>query len=75
MFGVAHIVSQIVGPIFFAENINGDIYSALIETDLPVLLENLPLRLRLNLWFQQDACPSHTSRVARASLNAVSTNG
>jgi len=43
------IGSQIVGPIFFDENINSDIYSALIETDLLVLLENLPLRLRLNL--------------------------
>jgi len=43
------IGSQIVGPVFFDENINSDIYSALIETDFPVLLENIPLRLRLNL--------------------------
>jgi len=49
--------------------INSDRYSALIVTDLPVLLENLPLQLRLNMWFQ-DACPSHTSRLARATLNA-----
>jgi len=37
------IGSQIVGPVFFDENVNDDIYSALIVTDLPVLLENLPL--------------------------------
>ncbi|KYN23489.1 hypothetical protein ALC57_04093, partial [Trachymyrmex cornetzi] len=65
------IGSEIVGPVFFDENLYGDRYSALIETDLPVLLENLPLKLRLDMWFQQDACRSHTSRVARTALNAM----
>jgi len=26
------------------------------------------------MWFQQDACPSHTSRVARAALNVMFPN-
>jgi len=43
-------------------------------TDLPVFLENLPLQLHLNMWFQQDACPSHTWRLARAALNAMFPN-
>jgi len=43
-------------------------------TDLPVLLENLPLQLRLNMWFQQNAYPSHTSRFACAALNAMFPN-
>jgi len=43
------IVSEIVGPVLFDENLNDDRYSALIVTDLPVLLENLPLQLRLNM--------------------------
>lgn len=46
----------------------------MIETHLPVLLEDLPLQLRLNMWFQQDACPSHTSRAARTVLNAMFPN-
>jgi len=54
------IGSQIVGPVFFDKNLNDDRYSTLIVTDLPVLLENLPLQLRLNMWFQHDACPSNT---------------
>jgi len=66
------IGSQIVGPVFFDETLNSDRYS-LIVTDLPVLLENLPLQLRLNMWFQQLAC-SHTSRLARAVLNAMFPN-
>ncbi|XP_026825353.1 uncharacterized protein LOC113562003 [Ooceraea biroi] len=68
------IGSQIVGPIFFEENLNADRYSALIETDLPILLENFPLQLRLDMWFQQDGCPSHTSRVVRTILNAMFPN-
>ena len=43
------IGSQIIGPVFFDENLNGNRYSALIMTDLPVLLENIPLQLRLNM--------------------------
>jgi len=68
------IRNQIVGPVFFDENLNGDRYSTLIVTDLPVLLENFPLQLHLNMWFQQDACPSHTSRLARTALNAMFPN-
>lgn len=41
------IGSRIIDSIFFQETLNADRYSALIETDLPVLLETLPLRLRL----------------------------
>ncbi|EZA54309.1 hypothetical protein X777_06139 [Ooceraea biroi] len=37
------IGNRIIGPIFFQETLNADRYSALIETDLPVLLETLPL--------------------------------
>jgi len=60
-------------PVFFDENLNSDRYSALIVTDLSVLLKNL-LQLRLNMWFQQDACLSYTSRFARAALNAMFPN-
>jgi len=43
-------------------------------TDFPVLLENHPLQLRLNMWFQQNACPLHTSRLVRAALNVMFLN-
>jgi len=43
------IESQIVNSVFFDENLNSDRYSALIVTDLLVLLENLSLQLRLNM--------------------------
>jgi len=46
MFGVTLLE---VGPVFFDKNLNGDRYSAVIVTDLPVLFENLPLQLHLNM--------------------------
>jgi len=39
---------EIVGPIFFENNLDSNKYSILLETELPVLLENFPLRLRLD---------------------------
>ncbi|KAF2889897.1 hypothetical protein ILUMI_16276 [Ignelater luminosus] len=44
------------------------------ETDLPDLLEYVPLQSRLNMRFQQDGCPAHTSRVARTQSDTRFTN-
>lgn len=68
------IGNQVVGPVFFDEKLNGTRYAIFIEKELPVLLENLPLQLRLDMWFQQNGCPSHTSRVARAIINNMFPN-
>ncbi|EGI62259.1 hypothetical protein G5I_09427, partial [Acromyrmex echinatior] len=43
----------------------------LLENELPRLLEDIPLQLRLNMWFQQDGCPAHTSVIARQQLNRI----
>ena len=34
------------------------------------MLEDLPLDLRQNLWFQQDGCPAHWARQAREAVSA-----
>lgn len=68
------IGDQILGPIFFDENLDRFRYAALIEQDLPNLLENLPLQLRLNMWFQQDGAPAHTARMSRQILNGTFPN-
>lgn len=65
---------KIIGPIIFDGNLNSQRYVQLLETDLPNLLEDIPLNLRLNMWFQQDGCPSHTARTPRAVLNRLFTN-
>jgi len=66
------IEKHVVGPFFFEEDLNGVRYANFIESDLPPLLESIPLQLRLNMFFQQDGCPAHTSRVARERLNDIS---
>jgi len=65
------IGKHVVGPHIFEENVNGIRYANFIENDLPPLLENILLQLRLNMFFQQDGCPAHTSRVARERLNEM----
>lgn len=62
---------HIVGPFFFEENLNGVRYANFIRNDLPRLLENIPIQLRLDMFFQQDGCPAHTARVARRRLNEM----
>jgi len=66
------IIGSRIDPIFFQETLSADKYSTLI--DLSILLETLPLRLRLGMWFQQYGCPSHTPRVARTVLNTTFPN-
>jgi len=36
---------------------------------LPAYLENVPLAVRLNLWYQQDGALAHNARIVRMFLN------
>ena len=60
---------QLVGPHFFEGKLNGPRYREFLETDLPFLLENVPLAVRQQMWFQHDGCPAHYSGVAREVLD------
>lgn len=59
------MIHNIIGPFFFDENFNGGKYVQMINEELPALSEDFPLSLRLCMWFQQDGCLSHTSRIGR----------
>lgn len=50
---------------------NGVKYSNFLQNDLPLLLEDVPLQQRRNIWYQQDGCPAHYSILARTVLNAM----
>lgn len=63
------IGDQVVGPIFFNNNLNAARYLQLLQTDLIPHLEDLPLDLRQRMWFHQDGCPAHTSHIIRNHLN------
>ncbi|OXU19464.1 hypothetical protein TSAR_014833 [Trichomalopsis sarcophagae] len=58
-----------IGPHFFERTINGPMYLEFLENDLPRYLENVPLKVRLHLWYQQDGAPVHYARDVRTFLN------
>lgn len=44
---------------FLPQILNGERYLYFLRTELPVLLEDIPLEQRLNSWFMMDGAPSH----------------
>lgn len=60
---------QIIGPFIFENPLNGTNYLQFLAEDLPVLLENVSLQTRTNMWFQHDGCPAHYSQNIREFLN------
>lgn len=61
--------NQVIGPEFIEGNINGQYYANFITNRLNELLEDVPLANRINIIFQQDGHPAHTSRQARRNLD------
>jgi hypothetical protein len=55
--------------VFLPPRINGETYAALVENQLPQLLEDVPLRARQRMIFQHDGAPAHYSRRVREILN------
>jgi len=54
--------NHIIGPHFFKESLNGEVYTDFLENILQ-LLENLPLDLCINMWMQHDGAPAHSIRI------------
>lgn len=63
------IGNHLVGPYFFNETLNGANYLHFLNYTLPVLLENVPLQLRRNMWYQHDGAPPHTTGAVGDFLN------
>ncbi|KYM95667.1 hypothetical protein ALC62_13685 [Cyphomyrmex costatus] len=58
-----------IGPYFFPAHLNVRIYADFNENQLPILLEDVPLRERETLIFQHDEAPAHYSRRVREFLD------
>ena len=61
--------NQIIGPHFFRGNLKGNMYLNFLQNDLPLLLEDIDLETRQNLWYQQDEAPPHFRLTVREYLN------
>jgi len=59
----------IIGPEFIQGNVNADYYANFLIHRLDEHLEDVPLANRLEIIFQQDGHPAHTSILTRIILN------
>lgn len=62
---------RIIGPYFFEESLNGNVFLDFLVNQLPLLLEDVPLETRQNLFLQLDGCPAHFAITVREHINAV----
>lgn len=65
---------RLVGPFILPQRLNGDNYANFLSQHLPELLENIPLNIRREMWFQHDGAPPHYSLLARQVLNDLYPN-
>lgn len=66
---VGIIGDYLIGPHFLPPRLNGDTYSQFLQEELPVLLDGIPLDVRMAMWFMHDGAPAHFSIRARRYLN------
>lgn len=63
------IGDYLIGPHFFPQRLNGEVYLDFLRNHLPVLLEDVPIGLRNTMWLLQDGAPPHFSLAVRQFLN------
>lgn len=63
------INNTLIGPHFLPVRLNANNFLEFLNTQMDDLLENIPLNLRRNFWFQLDGCPAHYGRGPRQWLN------
>lgn len=66
---VGIIGNFMVGPFRLPDRLDGASYLRFLQEILPELLEDLPLNLRLNMFFMHDGAPPHFARAVREYLN------
>lgn len=68
------IGSHLLGPIVLPPRLNGQLYHEFLLEQLPLILEDVDLQTRLNMWFMHDGAPPHFSLMAREHLNNAYPN-
>ena len=63
------IGDQLTGPHIFPQRLTGDIYTNLLQHELPAILENVPIQTRRQMCYQHDGASPHFSQVVRQYLN------
>jgi len=61
--------NHVIGPYFFDATLNEERYANFLTDTLPILLDNVPLDVRVRMWYQQDGAPAHRVRYCVNILN------
>lgn len=75
------IDNHIIGPIFFNEPLNAELYLNFLNEQIEQFLDNLPLNDLVQLYYQQDGAPPHNARAITDYLGEkfgdrwIGTNG
>lgn len=59
---MGNVDNVLVGPHFLPDSLNSEGLLDFLENDLELLLENVTLQIRRQLWFQMDGCPAHIGK-------------
>ena len=60
---------KLIGPFVFDNNLTGITYEVFLRNELPGLLEDIPLMIWSQMYFQHDGVPPHYTRHMRDYLN------
>jgi hypothetical protein len=66
---VGIIGNCVVGSYLLPDRLNGPAYCVFLQEMLPVLLEDVPLAVQHDMWFQHDGVPAHFSAQTQQHLN------
>lgn len=61
--------NRILGPYIYEGTLNSERYLVFLNTEFNEYLEELPLQILRDVWFQQDGAPPHNSRIVRNHLH------
>jgi len=63
-----------IGPFFLPGRLDGQSYYNFLRDQLPLLLEDVPLAIRNQMWYMHDGAPAHFSVMVRNYLQTVFPN-
>ncbi|XP_069679831.1 uncharacterized protein [Periplaneta americana] len=62
------LCDHLIGPFFYDGRLTGDRYIHFLQHELPTLLE-VPLQIRITMWYQHDGSPPHSALRVMDHLN------
>lgn len=60
---------RLIGPVFIEGHLTGSSYLEMLRTVISELLEEVPLSMIHDMYYQHDGCPAHYANAVRAYLN------